>query len=117
MKRPVNKKREKELIVNVILFFVGTFAIALLYKSNFFLTAFILLASIIVMKFWHKKGDIYFFIVGAIIGPVGEIIDIHFGAWQYSNPTFLGIPLWLPLTWGLGMVMIRRFAELLKDRN
>lgn len=95
----LTKKIEKELVFDIILFSVGTIAISLFYKDNILLTVLLVLGSLFGMKLWYKRHDIYFFIVGAIIGPIGEIIAIYFGAWQYANPTLLGIPLWLPLAW------------------
>jgi len=38
---------------------------------------------------------------------------IYFGAWSYANPTMLGIPLWLPLAWGIAAVFVKRVAETL----
>ena len=61
--------------------------------------------------FWHGKHDIIFFISGGVLGPFAEIIAIHFGVWQYTNPDFLGIPMWLPLAWGFVSVMLLRIAE------
>jgi hypothetical protein len=46
-----------------------------------------------------------------VLGPFAEIISIHFGVWQYANPTLLGIPVWLPLGWGFGIVFMKRVAE------
>jgi ubiquinone biosynthesis protein Coq4 len=64
------------------------------------------------LKSWHKKHDIYFFITGAVVGSIGEIVCIHFGVWQYANSTFLGIPMWLPLVWGLATILIKRISEM-----
>ena len=46
-------------------------------------------------------------------GKIGkaEAVAIKFGAWQYSNPTALGVPIWLPLLWGSAIVFIKRFSE------
>ena len=63
--------------------------------------------------FWHTKHDAYFFVTGAIIGPLGEIICISSGVWSYVNPSFLGIPLWLPFAWGFATMLIKRIAETL----
>jgi hypothetical protein len=107
------KKIEKELIFEILLFAFGIAAISLFFRNNLILTPILLLAWIIGMVFWHKKNDILFFVTGAIIGPVGEIVCIYFGVWQYANPTFLGIPIWLPFAWGLATMLIKRIAETL----
>ena len=107
----IAKKIEKELIFDIILFSFGIALISLFYKNNLLLTGLLSVGVLIGMKFWHKKHDIYFFAIGAIIGPVGEIIAIYFGAWQYANPSLLGIPIWLPIVWGLAMILVKRLAE------
>lgn len=40
------------------------------------------------------------FLITGIAGSVAEITAIQMGAWQYTDPAFMGIPLWLPLVWG-----------------
>ena len=108
----VLKKLEKELIFDIVLFGVGILFIVLFYQNNILLTVLLFVAWLFALKFWHKKHDAYFFIVGAIVGPIGEIVAISFGVWQYTNPSFLGIPIWLPLVWGLAVVLIKRVAEI-----
>ncbi len=54
--------------------------------------------------------DLIFFLTGAVVGPVAEIVCVHFGAWQYVTPSFLGIPVWLPVAWGFATTLIGRFA-------
>lgn len=104
-------KIEKELILEFILFSIGIVAISFFYNYNLLLTLFLILTWVVGLIFWHKKHDIFFYIIGAIIGPIGEIIAIYFGAWQYTNPTIFGIPIWLPFAWGLIVMLIKRIAE------
>ena len=105
------KVLKKELLLELILFSSGIAAISVLWKNNFLLTILLLIGWLIGFKLWHKKQDFYFFVIGAIVGPIGEIVCIHFGAWKYSNPSFLGIPVWLPFVWGLAVILIKRLAE------
>lgn len=107
----IKKKIEKELIFEIILFGVGIASISLFYKNNILLLFSLIIAWALGIKFWHKIHDIFFFVTGAIVGPIGEIVCIYFGVWQYANPTFLGIPIWLPFAWGLATMLIKRIAE------
>ena len=107
----VSKKLEKELLFDIVLFGIGTLFIVLFYQNNALLSILLLAGWIFALKFWYKKHDVYFFVVGAIVGPIGEIVAIQFGVWQYANPSFLGIPIWLPLAWGLAVALIKRIAE------
>ncbi len=106
------KRLEKELFFDIALFAVGIAFISLFYMNNILLLLLLILLCVFGLKFWYKKHDTYFFVSGAIIGPIGEIVAIHFGAWYYTNPTVLGIPVWLPIVWGLAVVLIKRAAEI-----
>ncbi|MBI2131026.1 DUF2878 family protein [Candidatus Woesearchaeota archaeon] len=107
----LTRKIEKEVVLEIILFSLGIASISLFYENNLLLTLLLALMFFAGMKFWHKKQDFFYFISGAVIGPIAEVICIYFGVWQYVNPSFLGIPVWLPLIWGLGTILIKRIAE------
>lgn len=101
----------KELLLDAMLFAFGVAAISLLYKNNVLLTLIIIGGWVTAIKFWHVKHDIYLFLAAAALGTAAEIVAIRFGAWQYSNPTILGIPIWLPLLWGIAVVFINRVVN------
>ena len=107
----ITKKIEKELFFDVVIFFISIALISFLYTNNILLTSILSVMLLLGIKGWYKSHDIYFLLSGAIIGPIGEIICIYFGTWTYANPTVLGIPIWLPIIWGLATMMIRRVAE------
>ncbi|MCK4335915.1 MAG: DUF2878 family protein [Candidatus Aenigmarchaeota archaeon] len=107
----ITEETGKELVLEIILFCTGITTTVLFYMNNLLLTALLIIILAIGIKFWHKKHDMYFFVTGAIIGLITEIFCVHFGVWQYTNPTFLGIPVWLPFAWGLFTMLIKRIAE------
>ena len=53
------------------------------------------------------------FLIAALLGAAAEIVAVKFGAWQYANSTYFGVPLWLPLLWGSATVFIARLTEML----
>ncbi|UCD03010.1 MAG: DUF2878 family protein [Candidatus Aenigmatarchaeota archaeon] len=79
------------------------------------LTFLLFIVLLIFLKFDYRKGDVYYIIIAAILGPIGEIICVYFGVWSYANPTFLGIPIWLPLAWGLAVLAIKRIAVIISE--
>ena len=105
------KRLKKELLLEFIPYIIGIISISTLYLDNILLTLVLFAAYFLGLFIWHKKHDLIFFVIGAIIGPIGEIICIHYGVWHYSNPSFLGIPFWLPLAWGLAVMLIKRVSE------
>lgn len=69
--------------------------------------------------FWHGGRDILIFFVGAALGTLGEYICIKLGFWHYHYPVFMsiGIPLSLPLAWGLSSVITGRIAGIWEKRK
>ena len=106
------KKSEIELFFDIMLFVVGLVFISFFYMNNILLTVLLLLLLVFGLKFWYKKHDIYFFVFGAIIGLIAEVVAVHFGAWQYTNPSILRVPIWLPIAWGFVVVLIKRITEI-----
>jgi uncharacterized membrane protein YoaT (DUF817 family) len=108
-------KIAKVLILYLIIFSGGIALISFLYMDSILLTLILLLCLLTCFMRWHNKRDLYSFIIGMIVGTSAEIITVHFGVWRYTNPTLLKIPLWLPLAWGTGAIVIRRLSETLSE--
>lgn len=104
------KKIEKEMLYEIILFFIFGNSVTFLYENNFLLTMVLLIEYSTAMMIWYNKHDTYLFIVAAILGSFGEITAVSAGVWSYSYPYFLGIPLWLPFLWGAVAVLMKRSA-------
>ena len=64
--------------------------------------------------FWHGKRDMLIFVIGGALGTLGEFICMELGFWQYHYPFFrsIGLPLSLPLAWGLSSVIVGRIARI-----
>lgn len=110
-------KRPKRFGVLFDLFLLGcgTALICLFWENNVLLTVLLAIVTVIGMIVWYTKSDFVFFAVAAVIGPTFESICIHFGAWQYSNPSCgsticLNIPIWL-WAWGMIVVLIKSMVE------
>ena len=104
------KRVEKELVYEALVFFAAIAVVARTWTNNGLTLILMGLLWIIALALWHKKHDLIRFLAAAVLGPVAEIIAIQYGAWYYSNPSFLGIPAWLPLLWGFAGVMIARIT-------
>ena len=109
-----SKKTGKELIIEILLLFIIIFTVVLLWRNNVILFAILFVECAITITLWKQQYDIMYFLFGAIIGPVMEMISIHFGIWAYTNPTFLGIPVWLPVLWGFAAIVLSRIARTIK---
>ena len=49
--------------------------------------------------------------LAAVLGPAGEAMLSALGAFDYADPDFAGIPIWLPALWANGGFLIRRLIE------
>lgn len=69
--------------------------------------------------FWHGARDILIFFVGAALGTLGEYICLKLGFWHYHYPFFrsIGVPMSLPLAWGLSSVIAGRVARIWEKRK
>jgi len=69
--------------------------------------------------FWHKydKGEIYLFFIGIFIGLILELIGNVALGQQWAEASFFRVPIWLPLFWGYGFVVIRRVGNILLAKN
>lgn len=105
-------KVKRELIIESAIFWTGIGSAALLYENTQLVTFIFLALCLLRLRLYHRKDDLFFFFSGMIFGPISEMILVQFGVWRYANPTFLGVPVWLPLAWGLAVLMIKRFAEI-----
>ncbi len=77
------------------------------------ITVLIILSAVFVWLQWSRETLVIFLVV-AFLGPLSEIAAIYFGAWIYTTPVLLGIPLWLPFLWGnaaLSVLALKRFID------
>ena len=90
----------KRIIVTTIFVLGSIFSIWFLWEKVFLLT-FILLGLAIMesMTIGSKKLWLVYPIV-IFGGVLTEVVAIYFGAWQYTRPSFLNVPLWLLPAWG-----------------
>ena len=70
------------------------------------------LTAIVVVRLWlwPVAGDWAYALIAAVLGPLGEIAISATGAFDYANPDFAGIPMWLPALWANGGLLIRRMV-------
>ncbi len=65
------------------------------------LSVLIITIATIKHKIYPIKKELVFFILITFGGAILEILLIKIGsAWTYKNPSFFGLPIWMPLFWG-----------------
>lgn len=107
---PFRLKKRRELVLLFLIYAVCIALASTLWVHPLILTGCYALISILILFKWHTRADVVAYAATAILGPLGEAISVHHGAWAYSKPAFL-IPLWLPLLWGVAGFFLRRFIS------
>ncbi len=99
------------LLAGLILSYWGV-ALFLMQKTYIVITLYAMM-MIITFSLWRRESDIGIFLVGAVLGAVGEFICIQLGYWNYYQPMFVewGVDITLPIDWGLSAVIINRIAS------
>jgi len=108
-------KKIKDFIVNIFVA-VLTLAVVSMYNKNTLIASSALIILSIAYLFYYKdKTTTIVYLIGAIGGPLAEVIAIKFGtAWGYSTTTFLSIPFWLIFVWGNAAAFIYQSGLLMR---
>jgi hypothetical protein len=56
----------------------------------------------------RSRADLPYVLPAALLGPAAEALLTALGVFDYADPDFAGIPVWLPALWANGGLLIRR---------
>jgi hypothetical protein len=104
-----------ELILELIAFGILVTSVSLLWPHNVILFAVALVECTIGLVLWHGRLEVSFFLIIGLLGSAAEVIFVHAGVWQYTNPTILGLPPWFPLAFGTTGLIGARLAGTLTE--
>lgn len=108
------KIRQKKEIIREMAILGLTFVSVILFWQNDFLIFFILISIYVVRSyFWHKPRDHILFVIFVLVGFIMEFAFTSVGLYQFANPTLLNIPFWIPLSWGLSLLLFVRITQFL----
>jgi len=82
---------------------------------NRFIAAALLGMLLVTVLFSRYPFNIVLFMVAALLGTAGEILCMRYDVWYYTRPYFpsTGIPLSLPLAWGLNVNVVWSITRLI----
>jgi hypothetical protein len=98
-------------VVSLLVYPIGIVCLATLYRQPLVLAGALALLAAVTLLVSRRRGDLAVLVGGVLLGPVAEIVAVRHGAWAYATPDFLGVPLWLPVAWGLATLVIKRISE------
>jgi hypothetical protein len=93
-----------------LLLFTGLYVATALVEPGGAVFLAIALAALALLRvvFGGVRGDWAYALAAAVLGPAAEAVISALGAFDYVDPDFLGIPIWLPPLWANGGLLIRR---------
>ncbi len=86
------------------------------WKSNILLTVLFvaMLAAILAIK--RYPGDLFVLIYGSALGFFLEVFQTSIAKFHnFANPDFLGLPVWMPLVWGYGFMLMKRIGIIIYE--
>jgi hypothetical protein len=89
-------------------FIISTAILFLLILLTYFLAAYPVLLSILILliayikhKLYPIKKELLWFMLVVVGGGITEVLLVNTGSvWTYSISQFMNIPIWIPLFWG-----------------
>ncbi len=97
-------------IATSLLVFLSVF---LFWKNNFLLTLIFIAAILVLLVPSRNVREAYLVAIGLTLGILIEAGAQLIGFESYSNPTFFGIPLWMPFMWSYAFIAIYRVGRAL----
>jgi uncharacterized membrane protein YoaT (DUF817 family) len=89
-----------------ILFFItGTIFMIALYQYELLLLVLMSGAAIFALAIdgWKNTKKL---ILGTLVGGACENLAVFLGAWNYTNANYIFSPIWLPIGWGMSVVLL-----------
>ena len=91
---------------SAILSFLSLILVSLFWESNLLLLVLLIIIAILILSINKSKVELIVFLFCGFSGMFAEAIAIYFGVWKYANASFLDVPIWLPVLWGIASVSI-----------
>lgn len=86
-------------------FIAGTILMMLFFREELLLLGLMSISAIACLAIDGWKNAKMFFLA-MVVGGTCENVAVMMGAWSYSNADFLFAPLWLPVGWGMSVVLL-----------
>lgn len=107
-------QKASKIALNIIPILVMIGLISFVH-NDYMLTAFYLTIIILALLVKCERYDVFIFFIGSIFMTVSEYLFISTGVEAFVRQSFFGLmPLWLPILWGYGFIVIKRSVLILQ---
>ena len=112
----MRKETLVRIVVQTIPVLLGIVLTYLFWRNSFLLTLIYLAAIAIILRIKYYSGDLFALLYGFLLGILVEVIGTSVSGYQsFTNPDFLGIPLWLPIVWAYGLMAMKRIGIIIHE--
>jgi len=109
------KDNTKILLKSSILGAIIVLVTVLFFRQNWLLFFILIPLAYLMLNIKPDKREFKFFLFCGFFGSLAEMISIYIGVWEYSNPNFINIPVWLFILWGIASIYILRMGDFFKS--
>lgn len=89
----------------ILFFIIGTAMMVFLHTNELLLSAVMGIAAIAVLAA-DKWKNTKMFLIAMVVGGLCENLAVYLDAWSYTNASYIFTPLWLPIGWGMAVILI-----------
>lgn len=112
----MSKKACYGILIQTLPIILGAVLTYFLWHNNMLLTALFLLITAVVLYIGWSPGDLFVFAYGTVLGFAIEFFEVNIAKFHsFSNPDFFGMPLWMPIVWGYGFVLMKRIGVIIYE--
>jgi hypothetical protein len=105
-------KKIKEIILELLPVII-LIILLIFIRSEIGIVILVILGIIGTFLIKYQKNELYLFLFGAVIGIIFELIGNILLGQSWPEASFFSIPIWLPLSWGYGFIIIRRTGNII----
>jgi hypothetical protein len=92
----------RKFIISVGILLLSLLGELLLWNQVALFSILLILLAYAKHKLYPIKKELLWYVLICVGGAIGEILLVNVGhGWSYSHPDFFGIPMWIPLFWGV----------------
>jgi hypothetical protein len=87
-------------------------------QNEFIVAGWVVILTVFLFSLRYERKEWILFLIGLIAGIIAEVGGDMIAKMQYwNNGSLLGIPLWLPLLWAFGFIVIRRIGNMIVEKK
>lgn len=105
-----------KIFLETVPIIIGVALTYFLWENNLLLTIVFTAMLTATLTIKRYPGDIFALIYGSVLGFALEVFQTSIAKFHsFSNPDILGIPIWMPLVWGYGFVLMKRIGTIIYE--